>query len=92
MGCLPAQLLSRDRDFKAIIKGVNAREIRGTARTIILRGNEVREADRLRQCLPIMEKFFRDAMESRLDIEFIQLLDDDINVKYRIPELHDPAR
>lgn len=71
---------------------MNAREIRGTARTIILRGNEVREADRLRQCLPIMEKFFRDAMESRLDIEFIQLLDDDINVKYRIPELHDPAR
>src|SRR5680860_434918 len=68
-------LVSRDRDFKAIIKGVKARELRRTARTIILRGNEVREAGRLQQCLPIIERFFRDATGSGLDIEFIQLLD-----------------
>jgi hypothetical protein len=66
--------------------------MRRTARTIILRGNVTREADRLQQCLPIIEKFFRDATDSGLDIEFIQLLDDDINVKYRIPELRDPER
>jgi len=85
-------LVSRDRDFKAIIKGVKARELQKTARTIILRGNEVTEADRLQQCLPIIEQFFRNATVSGLDIEFIQLMEDDINVKYRIPDLRNPER
>lgn len=79
-------LVSRDRDFKAIIKGAKARELRGTARTILLRGNEVREGARLRQCLPIIERFFRDADAFGNDIEYIQVLDDDLNVKYRFPQ------
>jgi hypothetical protein len=52
----------------------------------------VTEADRLQQCLPIIEQFFRNATVSGLDIEFIQLMEDDINVKYRIPDLRNPER
>lgn len=85
-------LVSRDRDFKAIIKGVNAREIRRTARTILLRGDEVREGSRLRQCLPLIERFFSDASDSGISIEYIQVMDDDLNVKYRIPQDHEPER
>ncbi len=83
-------LVSRDRDFKSIIKGVNAKEIRRTARTILLRSNEVQEGHRLRQCMPFLERLLRESVGLGLDIEYIQVLEDDMNVKYRLPKAQDP--
>lgn len=76
-------LVSRDRDFMAIIKGVHARNVRKSARVIWLRVDETREARRLAQCLPTIENLLLHAIDHTLDLEYVQILEDEINVKYR---------
>lgn len=78
-------LVSRDRDFMAIIKGVHARNVRKSARAIWLRMDETREARRLAQCLPMVESHLRFAIDQSFDLEYIQILEEEINVKYRFP-------
>ncbi len=78
-------LVSRDRDFMAIIKGVHARNVRKSAQAIWLRVDETREAKRLAQCLPMVESHLQYAIDQSLDLEYIQVLEEEINVKYRFP-------
>lgn len=78
-------LVSRDRDFRSIIKGVQRRGIRKSATTIWLRVAEIREAERLDQCLSMIEDIMIHAVDTGLDIEYIQVLEEEINVKYRLP-------
>ncbi len=78
-------LVSRDRDFKAIVEGVSARGLRRAAKAIWLRMDETREAKRLAQCLPMIENLLRHAIVHALDLEYIQIFEEEINVKYRFP-------
>lgn len=78
-------LVSRDRDFKAIVEGVSARGLRRAAKAIWLRMDETREARRLGQCLPTIENLLHHAIDHALDLKYIQLLEEEISVKYRFP-------
>lgn len=80
-------LVSRDRDFRGILEGVNSRGFRKAAKSVWLRVLESREATRLAQCIDMIEEILDHADEQGLDIEYIQVLEDEINVKYRVPRL-----
>lgn len=82
-------LVSRDRDFRAIIEGVNTRGMRKSAQTIWIRVHESREAHRLSQCLALIESHLRFAADQGLDLEYIQILEEEVNVKYRFPSIVD---
>ena len=78
-------LVTRDRDFRGIIEGVGKRQMRRAAKTLWLRVLEANEARRIRECLDVVEELLRHADVYGLDIEYIQLLENEMNVKYRVP-------
>lgn len=80
-------LVSRDRDFRSIIKGVQRKGMRRSATTVWLRVAEAKEAERILQCLSMVEDVMAHAIDRDLDIEYIQVLEEEINVKYRLPPL-----
>lgn len=71
-------LVSRDRDFRSIIKGVQRKGMRRSATTVWLRVAEAKE---------MVEDVMAHAIDRDLDIEYIQVLEEEINVKYRLPPL-----
>ena len=76
-------LVTRDRDFRRIIQGVNSKGVRKPAMTVWLRVLEAHEAARLSQCLDLVEEFLDHADINGLDIEYIQILEEEVNLKYR---------
>lgn len=80
-------LVSRDRDFRGIIEGVNTRGMRKSAQTNWIRVVETHEARRLAQCLDMIENHLQYAADQGLDLEYIQILEEEVNVKYRFPSV-----
>lgn len=80
-------LITRDRDFRTIITGITRRQLRRAARMIWLRIPEYQEAQRLEQCMPMIEEILWHADLNQFDIEYVQVLENELNVKYRLPRL-----
>ena len=78
-------MISHDPHFKGIISGVSRQRLRRTAITLWLCVRETRVVKRVDQCLDLFEYQVREAEARGLSLMYIQLLEDEVNVRYRVP-------
>ncbi len=78
-------VISHDQHFKGIVRGVSRQRVRRTAITLWLSVRETHVVKRVDQCLDLFEYQVREAEARGLSLMYVQLLEDEVNVRYRVP-------